>query len=96
MLGYDGADFISISTPMEVSTKHCKADMPSKVNPEMRALAQRNLGIAGWIYQMTMPEALFAWSYLAQYASNPNAAVLKDEQFLHLLSQINWLPVFNI
>ena len=27
---------------------------------------------------MSMPEALYAWAYLAQFASNPNAAVLKD------------------
>jgi hypothetical protein len=33
MLGYDGADFKSISTSMEVGTKHYKADMPSEVNP---------------------------------------------------------------
>jgi hypothetical protein len=78
MLGYDNKEFKSISTPMEVGTKHHKEDMPKVVNKELRQLAQRNLGIAGWICQMTMPEALYAWSYLAQYASNPNAAVLKD------------------
>jgi len=94
MLGYDGADFKSISTPMEVGTKHYKADMPSEVNPELRALAQRNLGIAGWICQMTMPEALYAWSYLAQFASNPNAAVLKDVK--RLFRYFKWTLEKNV
>ena len=33
MLGYDGADFKSISTSMEIGTKYYKADMPSEVIP---------------------------------------------------------------
>jgi hypothetical protein len=78
MLGYDTPDFKSITTPMEVGTKHRKDDMPVVVIPEWRDIAQRSLGIAGWICQMTMPEALYAWSYLAQHAANPNKAVLKD------------------
>jgi hypothetical protein len=78
MLGYDGKDFTSLSTPMEVGKKYQKTDMPEVVNTELRAIAQRNLGIAGWICQMTMPVALYAWAYLAQYASNSSAAVLKD------------------
>ena len=76
MLGL-GEDFKSTSTPMEMGKKHHIGDMPNQVNTVLRAIAQRQLGIAGWICQMTMPEALYAWAYLAQFASNPNFDIFK-------------------
>jgi hypothetical protein len=79
---------------MEFGCKHRKEDMPTTPDHRRRALAQHILGIAGWICSMTVPEALFAWSYLAQYSSNPNNAVIKDIK--RLFRYFKWLLEENL
>ena len=95
-LNYDSDSFKSSNTPMEFGCKHRKDEMPAlgDADPKHRKFAQKCLGIAGWLCQTTMPEVVYAWSYLAQFASNPNLAVLKSIK--RLFRYFKWTVENNV